>query len=118
LRLQDILAVPITVGVAVPLINWLQKKRELDVEDQRAQDEALQACLDEMSRLLTDKDRPLRRSRPGDDLSAVARARTLAVLRRLDSRRKGSVVQFLHESELIKKDKPVFLLAGIDLSEA
>src|SRR5215203_4485615 len=43
LNLLKILAVPITIGAAVPLLNWLQKKRELDVEDLRAQDEALQA---------------------------------------------------------------------------
>ena len=49
-----VLAVPITVGAAVPLLNWLQKKRELEIADRRAeadregaehraQDEALQA---------------------------------------------------------------------------
>lgn len=36
------LALPITIGAAVPLLNWLQKKRELEIENQRAQDEALQ----------------------------------------------------------------------------
>src|SRR5687768_18419605 len=47
-----VLAVPITVGAAVPLLNWLQKKRELDVADQRAQDDALQAYLDQMAQLM------------------------------------------------------------------
>jgi hypothetical protein len=44
IRLFDLLkvvAVPITIGAAVPLLNWLQKKRELEVENQRAQDEAV-----------------------------------------------------------------------------
>ena len=39
--LLQALAVPITVGAAVPLLNWLQKKRMLEIENQRAQDEAL-----------------------------------------------------------------------------
>ena len=59
MNLLKVLAVPITIGAAVPLLNWLQKKRELDVEHQRAQDEALQAYLDQMGQLLLDKDRPL-----------------------------------------------------------
>jgi hypothetical protein len=65
LNLLKILAVPITLGAAVPLLNWLQKKRELDVEYQRSQDEALEAYLDGMSQLLTDKERPLHRAQPG-----------------------------------------------------
>jgi hypothetical protein len=31
-----VLAAPVTVGAAVPLFTWLQKRRELDVGDQRA----------------------------------------------------------------------------------
>ena len=73
LDLLKVLAIPITVGAAVPLLNWLQKKRELDVENQRAQDEALQAYLDQMSQLLSDKERPLHRAPPSDSLRAVAR---------------------------------------------
>ena len=60
-----------------------------------AQDEALQEYLEQMSQMLTDKERPLRRAQPGDDLSTVARARTLTVLTRLDDDRKGTVVRFL-----------------------
>jgi hypothetical protein len=116
LNLLKVLAVPFTVGAAVPLLNWLQKKRELDVENQRAQDEALQAYLDEMSQLLTDKDRPLHRARQkGDRLTTVARARTLTVLTRLDSERKGSVVQFLFETGLIYGKHSVLDLSKADL---
>jgi hypothetical protein len=102
LNLLTILAIPITVGAAVPLLNWLQKKRELDVEHQRAQDEALQAYLDQMSKLLTDTGL---RSRPHwlDDARVTARARTLATLRRLDGERKRNLLQFLYEAQLINK---------------
>jgi hypothetical protein len=103
LNLLKVLAVPITLGAAVPLLNWLQKKRELDVEYQRSQDEALQAYMDGMSQLLTDKDQPLHSAQPGDSLGTVARARTLTVLSRLDGKRKGSVLRFLFESDLINK---------------
>jgi hypothetical protein len=66
MNLLKVLAVPITVGAAVPLLNWLQKKRELDVENQRAQAEALQTYLDQIGSMLLDKDRPLRLSKEGD----------------------------------------------------
>jgi uncharacterized protein HemX len=42
-----------------------QQERALAVESQRAQDEALQAYLDQMGQLLLDKDRPLRQSTAG-----------------------------------------------------
>jgi ABC-type multidrug transport system fused ATPase/permease subunit len=95
-----------------------RRKRELEVENQRAQDAALQAYLDQMSQLLTDKDRPLHRAQSGDSLSALARVRTLTVLARLDSSRKGSVVQFLYESALIPRDRGVVDLTGADLTRA
>jgi hypothetical protein len=96
-------------------------KSALDIADQRAQDDALQAYLDQMSHMLTNKERPLRRAQPGDDLSVVARARTLTVLtklekkRTLDKERKGSVVQFLYESGLITKARRILDLSKADL---
>jgi len=100
-----------------------QVEQALYVQDRRAQDEALQAYLDQMSQLLTDKERPLHRARAGDSLSTVARARTLSVLGRLDGGRKGTVIQFLYESGLISKSSdyfggPVVNLNGADLSGA
>jgi hypothetical protein len=89
-----------------------QRKRELDVENQRAQDAALQAYLDQMSQLLLDKDRPLRESKEGDAARTLARARTITVLPRLNSDRKGSVVQFLYEAVLITRDRAVLDLGG------
>ena len=70
------------------------EQRSLDrkIADERRQDDTLQAYLDGMSQLLTDKERPLHRAQPGDSLSTLARARTLTVLPRLDGERKGRVV--------------------------
>ena len=94
-----------------------RKQRELEIESQRAQDEALQAYLDQMSQLLIDRDRPLPRARPGDNLSTVARAQTLTVLMRLDGDRKGRVVRFLYESGLITANRLVLDLKNADLRE-
>ena len=120
-----VLAVPITVGAAVPLLNWLQKKRELAVEHQDAQDEALRAYLDQIGQLLLDKATPLRESKEGDEIRTLARARTLTVLELLDASRKTSVMRFLVESVLIQKEEganeghvtnqPVITLSGANL---
>jgi uncharacterized protein YjbI with pentapeptide repeats len=97
-----VLAVPITVGAAVPLLNWLQKRRELEIAEQRAQDEALQAYLDKMSELLIDEELH-DKANPYDDTRVTARARTLAVLSQLDGERKRTVLLFLRESRLINR---------------
>src|SRR5215213_7663229 len=120
LKLLKVLALPITVGAAVPLLNWLQKKRELDVENQRAQDAALQAYLDQMAQLMLldeadeAKPKPLRKSEDGDEVRILARTRTLTVLRRLDSGRKRSVLDFLYEARLIQKPQPIIQLGSPD----
>ena len=90
-----------------------QVEHALDVEKQRAQDAALQAYLEQMSQLLTDKEHPLRGAQLGDDLSAVARARTLTVLLSLDGGRKRSVLQFLYESRLIDRERTFFDESGL-----
>ena len=95
-----------------------QRVRELVVENQRAQDEALQAYLDQISKLLLDKQRPLQLSGKGEVVRTVARARTLTALTRLDGSRKRSVLQFLYESDLVIKDRAVVDLKGADLSDA
>jgi hypothetical protein len=101
-----------------------QRDRDQEFADQRAQDAALQAYLDQMGQLLLDKDRPLRLAEVvGDEVETMeaqilARSRTLTVLPRLDGGRKGSVVRFLYESGLISKDRPIVILTRADLREA
>jgi hypothetical protein len=124
----DLLFVPAALALGAYWLNRTQRMRELRhaeaqekraliIERQRAQDEALQAYLDQMSQLLTDKDRPLHRAEPHDRLSRVARARTLTVLTRLDGDRKGSALNFLSESGLITGSRPILDLSGADLSK-
>jgi uncharacterized protein YjbI with pentapeptide repeats len=92
-------------------------QQALEVGDQRAQDDATQAYLDQMTDLLLDKERPLHQSEEGDEVSTLARARTLTTLSRLDGARKGNVVQFLYESNLITVGRLLVALIGADLRE-
>jgi hypothetical protein len=94
-----------------------QQDRGLEIENQRSQDEALQAYLDQMSAMLIPNNgQPsLYDESLPDSLRTVARARTLTVLSRLDGDRKARVVQFLYEAGLIAKGRPIVDLAGGDL---
>ena len=100
---------------------------------QNAQDEALQAYLDQMSTLLLERD--LRSSIKDDatedsqEARTLARARTLTVLSSLDPSRKAAVMQFLIEADLVRRDlvqgdlvlhrieghDPIIELSGADL---
>src|SRR5215213_2255966 len=89
-----LLIIPAVIAGGGLWFNTQQREREQRIANNRAQDDSLQANLDGMSQLMTDKERPLHRAQQGDYLSMVARARTVTVLRRLDGSRKGSVVLF------------------------
>jgi len=77
-----------------------QRARELQVEDQRAQDAALHSYLDQMSELLIDKGLHKKADRY-HPMRVTARARTLALLGQLNGRRKRTVLVFLREARLI-----------------
>ncbi|OYD94836.1 hypothetical protein CDG76_15770 [Nostoc sp. 'Peltigera membranacea cyanobiont' 210A] len=88
---------------------------EREIATTNFREEALEVYIDRMSELLIDKkfklllDQNLEQSHPKysqlDAALNIARARTLSVLRRLDKdgERKGSVIRFLIDAELISK---------------
>jgi len=125
--LQLLIIPAVLAGVGL-WFNRQQREQELQTADRRAQDEALQAYLDQIGQLLLDKDPSLRQAKEDDEVRTLARARTLAVLARLDGERRGSIVQFLSEATLIQKEKganeehvtsePVISLSGANMSEA
>ena len=144
LKLQDLLSILI-VPVALAGVGYLftvwQKNRDLAVEEQRlknaqqlehqrAQDEAFQAYLDHLAQPLISGQ--LREAGRFDSVRVLARARTVGVLWKLDSNRKRSLLQFLHEARLIRREElldgeegqeqpvenPVIGLSGADLRGA
>jgi uncharacterized protein YjbI with pentapeptide repeats len=121
-----LLIVPIVLAVGGYLLT--ERQRTLDREiatkqtdtdryiaTERRQDDTLQAYLDQIGQLLLYKDKPLRQSEEGDEVRTLARVRTLTVLPRLDGERKGTVLEFLHRSDLITKDRVIVDLHGADL---
>lgn len=71
------------------------------IEDQRAQADALQAYLDQMSQLLLGENNVVN-SEDGSVMRRLARARTLTVLERLNPERKTDVMRFLIEARLVQ----------------
>jgi uncharacterized protein YjbI with pentapeptide repeats len=95
-------------------------KAERELAEQRAQDEALQAYLDQMNNLPLEHN--LRNSKEDSGVRTLARARTLTVLKRLDPSGKTAVMQFLVEAELVQRVEggrgPIITLLAADLSDA
>jgi uncharacterized protein YjbI with pentapeptide repeats len=122
----QLLIIPFVLAVGGTVGGYLftrsENRNAQMIADNRAQDEALQAYLDQMSTLLLTEDNPFR--------AILARAHTLTALKRLDSDRIRNVMNFLQEAELIQGDRlprqgnrfKITLqnadLSGVDLSES
>jgi len=95
-----------------------QNAVDREIANNHLNEEMLQAYLDRLSELLIDQG--LHGLKPGSSKHEVAmdviRARTLSTLRRLDGDRKGSVLRFLFDSELITRF--CLNLAGADICRA
>lgn len=121
----ELLIVPVVLGIGGYVVARAVTQSEQRIAAQQAQEaqreaslnQTVQTYLTEMSQLLLDKEQPLRIAQPGDNISMVARARTLSVLQNLDGSRKRTVLQFLYDTDLITKDKPVFSLQRADLNK-
>jgi hypothetical protein len=117
---MELLLVPLALALGAAFFTWVTNKRERDIEDQRALaaqkaadqraqiereiasdrtcEAAYQGYLDRMTELIADG---LPKSAPDDVKRSIGRARTLAVLRQLDGARKGLLLRFLYESNLV-----------------
>ena len=114
----ELLIIPAVLAIGGYLFTRSENRATQAAAERRAQDEALQAYLDQMGQLLLDKESPLRQAEEGSEVSMLVRARTLTVLSRLDGDHRARVVQFLYESGLIGKDSGVVDLTGALLARA
>jgi hypothetical protein len=112
----QLLIVPASLTVGVWWLSTRQGRTDRALARAGQQEEALQAYLDTMAGLLLD--RGLRTAEPNAEVWSVARARTRAMLRRLDGERKGDLLEFLAEAGLIGRDRTGIDLAEADLGEA
>lgn len=93
-----------------------ESERELETQEQRGDQDALERYLDRMEQWVLDEEIPL------DDLPydhprrRMTATRTREILRRLNPKQKRDVLRFLYEHELISKEPPVVRLGGADFS--
>lgn len=125
--LMELLLIPLGGAYIAFRFSKTLKKNEQKIAEQRAKSEqelskdrqredALQSYFNQISELLLRKDGDLKVSKPKDEIRVVARTRTLSTLRMLDGTRKGQLLQFLKEANLIERDNSIVSLENADLT--
>jgi uncharacterized protein YjbI with pentapeptide repeats len=137
----QLLVIPVALATLAFLLNGAQSSRDDRREDQRAmqqrefedrratqqrrtatdasRESTVRTYLTQMSNLMLS--RRLLRSGPGADVRKVARTATLTAVRRLDGPRRGLVVRFLAEAQLLRSENDAtatVLVASADLRAA
>jgi uncharacterized protein YjbI with pentapeptide repeats len=115
----QLLIVPVILIGATLAWSALQTRGDNMRDDRAREDATLQGYLDAMSTLIFE--RHLVESRQGDAVREVARADTLTALHRLNGERKGQIVRFLAEAQLLATESgfiPGVLVAKLKLDDA
>lgn len=103
----ELLIIPSTLGIIGFLYNDYQKKKNEKKEKEQKLNDILDSYFKIMGELITHSD--LLDSNPSFKSKTLARTRTLVALENLDGERKGQILQFLYESNLIDQNKIVNL---------
>lgn len=110
----SLLITPVTLAVISVLFSLQQNEKNRAASEHQQQDNALTACMEQLTRLLLEQD--LKSAPPGSPVRDVARAHAMTALRRVDATRRAALVHFLDESGLLDKDAPLVDLSGIELA--
>lgn len=118
----EVIGIPVIVVIIAGVFGFAAQRAGRRAEEQRERDTdrareiTLRAYLDDMTKLILEH--KLRDSKENSAERAVAHAQTFMALRTLDGPRKGVLLQFLKESQLINKGKPIISLDLADLTSA
>lgn len=110
----QLLIIPLVIAGVGYAFTFQQHQTDIQIAAAQQQQTTLDNYLDKMSELLLNA--KLNDPSSGSEIRVVAQARTLAVLRRLDSNGIQIVLYFLNESNLILKDQPIVHLNTLNLS--
>jgi pentapeptide repeat protein len=120
-----LLLVPVVILGATGALVYFGEQAEnqraealLQIEDDRVEQSVLQSYIQDMTELLLDKG--LATAGPTLPVRRIARSSTLTAIRQLDGDRKGILLQFLYESNLIQRRgfAPIISLRRADLRDA
>jgi uncharacterized protein YjbI with pentapeptide repeats len=109
----DLLIVPLALAIIGLGFAAQQQARQTQSEEQRAQNAALQAYLDQMNPLILEKG--LLDSEEGDTVFTLAKARTTTGISQFDGEHNQAVTRFLSDAGLLREPA---LLAKADLQDA
>lgn len=112
----QLLIVPAALAVVAYGLNRTQKSSELRITESQQEGAALQGYFDKISELVLKYD--LSKPDASQEVQTIARARTLATLQQLSGRRKGLLIRFLVEGNLIHERLDKGLSPRISLSGA
>jgi hypothetical protein len=96
----------------------LPRIQELETQEQRREQEALDAYAAQMNRWLHDQNRPLRGLPQEDEVRTSAQEATLAILEKVGPEGKRRVMRYLHSQKLVEGENPIISLGDADLSGA
>jgi uncharacterized protein YjbI with pentapeptide repeats len=122
--LLDLIIIPLVLGIVAYFFNKQQKEVELEnakkerkndqqIAQDRIQEDTLQNYLDRITKLIQEGLSETEENRP---LQIIARAHTLTAVRQLNEERKGILLRFLRETDLINKNESKIITFGIDFS--
>lgn len=112
---MQLLIIPVVLAIAGYLFNLTTSRNEREITSDNQREAALQQYIDKMSELLLDRNL---HDPQAKEVHKIAHLRTLTVLPRLDPKRKGSIIQFLYEADLITKSNSIIDLNDADLTGA
>jgi uncharacterized protein YjbI with pentapeptide repeats len=106
--LLDLLIVPLAIAIIGLFFTAQQDTRQQLLEEQRAQNTALQAYLDQMNDLILDRkllevNKGVPVQEPGDPVHTLAQARTTTAITQFDGEHNQAVTRFLYESGLLRE---------------
>jgi uncharacterized protein YjbI with pentapeptide repeats len=109
-----LLIIPVALGLIGWVYSQIEKVKTQKEAEERKQNEHIESFLGTMTELIIEHDLQLN---PTQQTMAIARARINIAFNNLNGQRKGQILQFLYESDLIDI-KPKFLLLGANLQNA
>ena len=136
----ELLIIPVTLAVLAAALDRQERKVDREISENRArtdreiaekrgetdreialsnqQETALQNYLNFMTDLVLNAN--LKKSEPEDEIRKIARVKTITTLQGLDGKRKGKLIEFLYEIELVTGGifPPIIVVPSADLNGA
>lgn len=121
------ISIPIVILLAGQIFTTQSNEKQQKLADAKQKDEVLKSYVESIKTLLLDKDHPMLDETQGRHSKNIAQALTFIVLRQLNDKqvnenqaneRKGVLIKFLMESNLITTPNSPIVLKRCDLSDA